>query len=346
MEGRGGNTATAELAHSASPPPAVDLEALPEGDRLADWVRERGGYVHPALALCHDTACGSRGIRTREAIAGEEAALPVVVVPEKLYLTARSADAVLSPALRAAGKAPLHERLNSGMQLAVLLAHQRRSDPDDEELTPYAAYVGALPEHPPCPWLLPPQQLAESMASLGLGWAQRRHWTQEVADAARHAAAQAADASRCLAPVYDIDPVDICWGMGQIASRAFGGFADPGMAPYIDLFNHQDLASHPLGVDDEDALPGGPHYCVTSLWDGQPREVEAGAELYISYNVLEHGMTPLNASVPLHRAHHLPPWANVLQCHAFTATSLSWRRCSSWRQALDTSCKHRTTRMP
>lgn len=65
------------------------------------------------------------GIRTREAIAGEEAALPVVVVPEKLYLTARSADAVLSPALRAAGKAPLHERLNSGMQLAVLLAHQR-----------------------------------------------------------------------------------------------------------------------------------------------------------------------------------------------------------------------------
>lgn len=44
---------------------------------------------------------------------------------------------------------------------------RRRSDPDDEELTPYAAYVDALPEHPPCPWLLPPQQLAESMASLG-----------------------------------------------------------------------------------------------------------------------------------------------------------------------------------
>lgn len=35
--------------------------------------------------------------------------------------------------------------------------------------------------------------------------------------------------------------------MGQIASRAFGGFADPGMAPYIDLFNHDDAAGHPIG---------------------------------------------------------------------------------------------------
>lgn len=36
-------------------------------------------------------------------------------------------------------------------------------------------------------------------------------------------------------------------GMGQIASRAFGGFEDPGMAPFIDLMNHADQASHPLG---------------------------------------------------------------------------------------------------
>jgi hypothetical protein len=37
------------------------------------------------------------------------------------------------------------------------------------------------------------------------------------------------------------------WGMAQIASRAFGGIADPGMAPYIDLFNHNEAASHPVG---------------------------------------------------------------------------------------------------
>ena len=36
-------------------------------------------------------------------------------------------------------------------------------------------------------------------------------------------------------------------GMGQIASRAFGGFEDPGLAPFIDLMNHADQASHPLG---------------------------------------------------------------------------------------------------
>lgn len=39
----------------------------------------------------------------------------------------------------------------------------------------------------------------------------------------------------------------MCAGMGQIASRAFGGFEDPGLAPFIDLMNHADPASHPLG---------------------------------------------------------------------------------------------------
>ncbi len=36
-------------------------------------------------------------------------------------------------------------------------------------------------------------------------------------------------------------------GMGQIASRAFGGFEDPGLAPFIDLMNHANEAQHPLG---------------------------------------------------------------------------------------------------
>lgn len=46
MEGRGGNTATAELAHSASPPPAVDLEALPEVTARSEtcWCLQRHNY--------------------------------------------------------------------------------------------------------------------------------------------------------------------------------------------------------------------------------------------------------------------------------------------------------------
>ena len=54
------------------------------------------------------------------------------------------------------------------------------------------------------------RQLLGARPPAGLGWAQRRHWTVEVAAAAQHAAAQAADASRSLAPVFDIDPVDMC----------------------------------------------------------------------------------------------------------------------------------------
>lgn len=36
-------------------------------------------------------------------------------------------------------------------------------------------------------------------------------------------------------------------GMAQVASRAFGGFQDPGLAPFIDLMNHANEAQHPLG---------------------------------------------------------------------------------------------------
>ena len=31
-----------------------------QGERLAEWVREHGGYVHEALALSNATDCGSR----------------------------------------------------------------------------------------------------------------------------------------------------------------------------------------------------------------------------------------------------------------------------------------------
>lgn len=273
---------------------ASNFKALEQGERLANWVRDNGGYVHEALALTEDTECGSRGICSREAIEGHDATLPLVVVPELLYLTGRSADRLLSPALESLHKPPLRESLSPGMQLAALLAHHRRSDWQDEEATPYAAYVAALPPQPPCPWLLPPADLAAALSSLDLGWAQRRHWAAEVATAAKHAMSQAAHASRVLSPAHDIDPVDIAWGMAQIASRAFGGIADPGMAPYIDLFNHNEAASHPIGVDDDAAAPGGPHYCVTSLWNGRPTDIAAGSELYISYDVLDNKMPPLN----------------------------------------------------
>lgn len=138
-----------------------------QGERLANWVREHGGYVHEALALSNATDCGSRcsscrststaaaapyanqqlnvrscsprndirlehdnplrcrGIVAREAIAGEDAQLPLVLVPEQLYLTAAVADRLMSPALQRAGRPPVRDSLNPGLALAALLAHQR-----------------------------------------------------------------------------------------------------------------------------------------------------------------------------------------------------------------------------
>ncbi len=66
-----------------------------------------------------------RGIVAREAITGEDAQLPLVLVPEALYLTAAAADRELSPALIAAGRPPLQDTLNAGLCLAALMAQQR-----------------------------------------------------------------------------------------------------------------------------------------------------------------------------------------------------------------------------
>lgn len=91
-------------------------------------------------------------------------------------------------------------------------------------------------------------------------------------------------------------------------------------------------------MDDDEAVSGGPHYCVTSQHNGttaicnlplsrqvvlpsfaalpascvrlvdlrcaicitgRPKDIEAGNELYISYNVLENGMSPLNVRITL-----------------------------------------------
>lgn len=61
----------------------------------------------------------------RQAIEGDDAQLPLVLVPEQLYLTAAAADRIMSPALQRAGLAPVRESLNAGLALAALLAHQR-----------------------------------------------------------------------------------------------------------------------------------------------------------------------------------------------------------------------------
>lgn len=284
-------------ASTAEAEAAADAEAvwqrwqfLPEGERLANWVREHGGYVHEALALSNATDCGARGIVTREAIAGEDAQLPLVLVPEELYMTAAVADRLLSPALQRAGRPPLRDTLNAGLALAALLADQRQK----RARAFFAPYIESLPLQPPCPWTLPPQQLDDAFQALGLDGQLEREWRAEVQQAAQHAQQQAQAAAAVLAPVHKLDPANIVWGMGQIASRAFGGFEDPGMAPFIDLMNHADQASHPLGVEDGSLPCDGVHYAVFSLWQGQPRNLKPGQELFISYQVLDHGMSPLN----------------------------------------------------
>jgi hypothetical protein len=43
-------------------PAKAHLAIFLQGERLAEWVREHGGYVHEALALSNATDCGSRRV--------------------------------------------------------------------------------------------------------------------------------------------------------------------------------------------------------------------------------------------------------------------------------------------
>ena len=69
----------------------TEFAQCPLGDALQDWILKNDGHIHPALQVVQNAPCGGgRGVVTTEDISAEDAAnMPLILVPDALYLTSQ-----------------------------------------------------------------------------------------------------------------------------------------------------------------------------------------------------------------------------------------------------------------
>ncbi|KAG2501281.1 hypothetical protein HYH03_001083 [Edaphochlamys debaryana] len=192
------------------------------------------------------------------------------------------------------------KELPAAAQLGLLLAVERRRGDDSF----WAPYIRSLPDDVPCGWALSKQQLTATLDALRptLG-ARLEGWAPAAERAGKgvEAVAEAAVKRYGRHLEGDLDVADVVWGMGQVLSRSFGGGADLGMAPYIDLLNHREGAPKPRSfVDSDDDDAGGRGFVVIDCsLHGEPQALAAGEEAFISYAAAEAGGDPLQAFLNL-----------------------------------------------
>lgn len=71
------------------------------GAALLDWVLDNEGHVHPGLRVVEDAPCGGgRGVIATEAISAEDSAnVPLLLVPDALYMTSQARQPQQLPCL-------------------------------------------------------------------------------------------------------------------------------------------------------------------------------------------------------------------------------------------------------
>ncbi|KAG2432957.1 hypothetical protein HXX76_008685 [Chlamydomonas incerta] len=256
-----------------------------------------GGFVHPSIRLTDNAPCGCRGVVAASQLTHEDVeSEPLIVVPERLYLTADDARAVLrqlDAKLQRSGSnggSPSSPRgpaapgpgggLFSGLRLPLwgVGGGRSRADLNSSQALPavaqlgllvaverargeqsfWAPYIRSLPAAPSCAWALPPQQLRAALAAVGPAAA---GWEAAVERARGGVYGRAEAVVRMYGRHLDVelDVEDVVWGMGQVLSRAYGRESDLGLAPYIDLCNHTLGAPRPGGFTQVEAEgPGKP----------------------------------------------------------------------------------------
>jgi hypothetical protein len=266
---------------SAQPPPAPAQRPASGAlwAQLVDWIDFFGGYAHEGLTLV-DVAPASRcrGVVATADIPLERLARgPLLIVPQRLCLTAAAAGAKLSPALRQAGCGPL-AALGAEQQVALLLASERAKG----RASQWSPYIETLPDQPTCGWHLPPAALAAALASAGLDAAA---WAPRVAAHRADVQASAADVADEYGDALEVGLDDYLWALATVACRAHG--ADAALAPAIDLLNHGRDASPPAAGSMEGDAPGGPEtpvVCVNHYARGALAPLAAGRELRVAYD--------------------------------------------------------------
>ncbi|PNH11431.1 hypothetical protein TSOC_001791, partial [Tetrabaena socialis] len=251
---------------------------VPSELALRDWIQANGGSILPCLSIVEDAPCGCRGVISTEPLPLELLeSTPLIVVPERLYMSSDAARALLSGLSAKRFALSLFEReLPSPTQLALLLAAERGKGDGSF----WAPYIRSLPHDVPCAWALGQRELDAALAALGPA-AVEDVWVAAV-EAARVGVRRKAEAAvQRYGRHLGVEVEDVVWAMGQVLSRSFGRDPHIGLAPYIDLLNHRAGSPLPGGfLDEQDGLP---YAFVQSSHFGETRELAAGDEVYISY---------------------------------------------------------------
>mmetsp|Transcript_1208 Transcript_1208/g.2885 ORF Transcript_1208/g.2885 Transcript_1208/m.2885 type:complete len:353 (-) Transcript_1208:17-1075(-) len=266
------------------------------GAALLDWVLDNEGHVHPGLRVVEDAPCGGgRGVIATEAISAEDSAnVPLLLVPDALYMTSQVARVGMGY-YEERGAPPLGE-LDNATQLATLLAHEAAEGADSF----YHPYIAALPSAAPNGWALGDAAMDASLAALaagaGAGHAgQLEEWAAE-ARRTRATLESHCDALHQRHAKYfrsEVTPETYFWAMGMVLSRAFSSHPQLGLAPLIDSMNHRAGADHPEPVRVNGEEEDDTYFYVTAARDGFPAALAAGDELCIRY--VDAGTSPKDA---------------------------------------------------
>ncbi len=181
--------------------------------------------------------------------------VPLIAVPERLYMTTEHAQALLRNT-----SSSVSEQLSGVMQLALLLAHERSKG----SCSFWEPYIRSLPDEPPVAWLQPAATRAAQLQQLtAAGMANLGDWDVAAQRAAERMRQEALRAVSMHGTRLGVGTEDVVWAAAQVVSRAFGRGTDIGMAPFIDLCNHRlDAAPPSLWIDEQADDEVGAHSCI------------------------------------------------------------------------------------
>lgn len=156
-------------------------------------------------------------------------------------------------------------RLQPPLLLALLLAHERNKGLASK----WHPYIAALPAEPPCGWF-PSLQCQPGHSHCQQKLLQHRVIRPEtVAAAASAVKSKCTAAAKSFGPLLDVTVDDVVWAFGQVVSRAYGSGSDVGLAPLIDMVNHEQGAPIPQLLAVPAAVAAPPAHEQLSLAVGQ-----------------------------------------------------------------------------
>ena len=168
------------------------------------------------------------------------------------------------------------DRLPAHLQLALVLAIEAEAG-DKSFWWPYISCIETQPA--PNGWALSKEAVERYLDKAGL-LADIPDWEDRFEQAVTAIEGQVKVLREGWGRALGIKRDRLRWAIGHVLSRCFGDSEVVGLAPFIDLFNHSSHASPPEGSE---GAEGAVVMNVVAKWGDEPRDVDSGEEVFISY---------------------------------------------------------------